>query len=166
MRKLASPIVRLTLALLGITLALIMSAYALRILPDSQAEALAHRKRTVEALTVQLSSPVMLEDADAMGEVLDSLVQRGSGVQTAALRDSSGQLLLQSGDHERQWQQISGGRSTAEFVRVPIYADGTVVVCRRWRRARLFPGAASFAQSAGSVCGHSRPRAHGDGLAR
>ena len=55
MRRVFSPVARITFALLGITLALVLAAHALRILPDAQTEALANRKRTVEALTVQLT---------------------------------------------------------------------------------------------------------------
>jgi diguanylate cyclase (GGDEF)-like protein/PAS domain S-box-containing protein len=117
-----SPILRITIALVGITLALVVSAYALRILPDSREEALDNRKRTVEALTVQVSSPVMLQDPDAIGEVLDTLVERNDEVISAGLRDAAGELVIDSGSHAAGWKEIIGGRSTAEYVRVPVFA--------------------------------------------
>jgi diguanylate cyclase (GGDEF)-like protein len=120
-KRIFSPIFRLTIAMLGITLALVLCAHALKIMPDAQAEAFSHRKRTVEALTVQLSSQVMLDDLDAIVEVLDAVVERNPEVLSAALRDPVGAIVVESGDHEQFWQEISDGRSTAEFVRVPIY---------------------------------------------
>src|SRR5258706_6533401 len=127
MRRLFSPVARITVALLGITLALVLCAYALKILPDGQAEALAHRKRTVEALTVQLSSGGLLEHVDGAIVVLDAVVERNADILSAALRDAEGNIIVESGDHEAFWQKTPDGRSTPEFVRAPIYAGGAEV---------------------------------------
>jgi diguanylate cyclase (GGDEF)-like protein/PAS domain S-box-containing protein len=123
MRVFSSPAVRIAFALISVTLALLLSAYALRIMPDAQNESLAYRKRTVETLTVQLSSPTMLGEVDAMLEVLNAVVSRSSDVLSAGLRDAEGQLLLESGDHLLHWQPQVDGRSTPEFVSAPIYAQ-------------------------------------------
>jgi hypothetical protein len=96
-------------------------------MPDAQSEALTHRKRTVETLTVQLSSRVMLDDLDAMVEVLDAMVERSPEILSAALRDLNGEIIVVSGSHEPFWQEIPDGRSTAEFLRVPIYFDDAEV---------------------------------------
>ena len=126
-QHLSSPLARITIALLGITLALVLCAHALKIMPDAQSEALSHRKRTVEALTVQLSSRVMLDDLAAMVEVLDAVVERSPEILSAALRDPDGEIAVASGSHEPFWQEITDGSSTAEFVRVPIYFDDAEV---------------------------------------
>jgi diguanylate cyclase (GGDEF)-like protein/PAS domain S-box-containing protein len=122
-RIIGSPAARITASLVGITIALVLCAHALRILPDAQHEALDHRKRTVEALAVQLSSPAMLEDGDATAEVLTTVVERNTEVLSIALRDAAKQVLIEAGDHARQWREIPGGRSTAEYVRAPIFTD-------------------------------------------
>ena len=127
MRRPMSPILRLTIALVAITLALVISAYALKIAPDANAEALANRKRTVEALTVQVSAPAMLADPESVALVLDTLVERNADVLSAGLRDASGTLVLQAGEHAAGWKHIVAGRSTAEYVRVPIFASGEEV---------------------------------------
>jgi len=122
MRVNVSPIARITLSLLGITLSLVLAAHALRILPDSEAEALAHRKHTVEALTVQLTAGTLLDDLDDASAVLDTVVERSPEILSAALRDANGEIVLESGSHEAFWQQDPDGRSTPEFVRAPIYS--------------------------------------------
>jgi hypothetical protein len=122
MRRVFSPLVRTTAALVGMTLTLVLIAQALRILPDVQTEALLNRKRTVEALTVQLTSTGAVTNFNATAEVLDAVVARSPDVLSAALRDASGQILVEAGNHEQFWQRIPGGRSTAEFVRAPIYS--------------------------------------------
>ena len=122
MRRVFSPVARITFALLGITLALVLAAHALRILPDAQTEALANRKRTVEALTVQLTSGTLLDDLDDTAVVLDSVVERSPEILSAALRDANGNIVLESGSHEAFWKKTSDGRSTPEFVRAPIYS--------------------------------------------
>jgi len=138
MRRLFSPVAR-------ITLALVLCAYALKILPDGQAEALAHRKRTVEALTVQLSAGGLLERVDGAIAVLDAVVERNSDIRSAALRDADGNIIVESGDHEAFWQKTPDGRSTPEFVRAPIYAGGAEVAALEVRFEPLpSPWALSF----------------------
>jgi diguanylate cyclase (GGDEF)-like protein len=122
MRPIVSPVARITFALLGITLALVLAAHALRILPDTQAEALDHRRRTVEALTVQLTSSTLLDDLDSTIAVLDTVVERSPEILSAALRDANGDIVLESGSHVAFWQPPPGGRSTPEFVRAPIFS--------------------------------------------
>ncbi len=122
MRRIFSPVVRITAALVGMTLALVLIAQALRILPDVQTESLLNRKRTVEALTVQLTSTNVVDDLSATAEVLDAVVARSPDVLSAALRDASGEILVAAGNHETFWQRSPDGRSTAEFVRAPIYS--------------------------------------------
>jgi len=127
MRAIFSPVARITFSLLGITLSLVLAAHALRILPDSQAEALAHRKHTVEALTVQLTAGRLLDDLDEAIAVLDAVVERSPEILSAALRDANGDVVLESGSHEEFWRQIPDGRSTPEFVRAPIYSGDVEV---------------------------------------
>lgn len=122
MRRVFSPVARITLAMLGITVALVLAAHTLRILPDTEAEALANRKRTVEALTVQLTSGTLLDDLDSTIVVLDAVVERSPEILSAALRDAGGTIVLESGNHEQFWRPTSDGRSTPEFVRAPIFA--------------------------------------------
>src|SRR5262245_28702611 len=122
MRRVFSPIARITFALLGITLALVLAAQALHILPDPQAEALANRKRTVEALTVQLTAGTLLDDVDSTAAVLDAVVERSPEILSAALRDANGDIVLEAGNHEAFWREIPDGRSTPEFVRAPIFS--------------------------------------------
>jgi diguanylate cyclase (GGDEF)-like protein/PAS domain S-box-containing protein len=124
MKSRFGPVLRLTIAMIGITLALVLCAQALRILPDAQAEAMAHRKRTVEALTVQITSPVMLENIDAVTEVLDAVVERNPEVISVGLRDTTGELLVEAGGHQLAWRPVATGRSTPEYVRVPIFLEG------------------------------------------
>ena len=122
MRRVFSPVARITLAMLGITVALVLAAHTLRILPDTEAEALANRKRTVEALTVQLTSGTLLDDLDSTIVVLDAVVERSPEILSAALRDAGGTIVFESGNHEQFWRPTSDGRSTPEFVRAPIFA--------------------------------------------
>jgi len=149
-QHLFSPLVRITIALLGITLALVLCAYTLKIMPDAQSEALSHRKRTVEALTVQLSSRVMLDDFNATVEVLDAVVERSPEILSAALRDLNGEIVVESGSHEAFWQRLPDGRSTAEFVHVPIYLNDAEVAALEVRFEPL-PSAWALSLDRGSL---------------
>ena len=140
-----SPIARITVALLGITLALVLAAQALRILPDSQTEALEHRRRTVEALTVQLTAGTLLDRLDETAAVLDNVVERSPEILSAALRDANGEVVLESGNHVGFWKVIPNGRSTPEFVRAPIYSGDAEIGALEVRFAPLpSPWALSF----------------------
>lgn len=123
MRRPLSPVLRITIALVALTLALVMSAYALRLIPDSNSEALQHRKRTVEAVTVQVSAQSMHADLRDVEFILDTLVERNAEVLSAGLRVADGALAVEAGPHAQNWHDVRSGRSTAEHVRVPIY-DG------------------------------------------
>ena len=125
------------LARFGMTLTLVLLAQAFRIIPDVQTEALLNRKRTVEALTIQLTSTRAVVDRSATAEVLDAVVERGPDVLSAALRDASGKILVEAGNHEQFWQRIPDGRSTAEFVRAPIYSGDAEVGAMEVRFAPL-----------------------------
>ena len=137
MRHAFSPLVRITASLVGMTLTLVLLAQAFRIIPDVQTEALLNRKRTVEALTIQLTSTRAVVDRSATAEVLDAVVERGPDVLSAALRDASGKILVEAGNHEQFWQRIPDGRSTAEFVRAPIYSGDAEVGAMEVRFAPL-----------------------------
>src|SRR5690349_600772 len=132
-----SPVARITFALLGITLALVLAAQALKILPDSQTEALEHRRRTVEALTVQLTAGTLLDRLDETAAVLDNVVGRSPDILSAALRDANGEVVLESGDHVTFWKEIPDGRSTPEFVRAPIYSGDAEIGALEVRFAPL-----------------------------
>ena len=118
MRRVLLPIARITFALLGITLALVLAAHALRILPDGQTEALANRKRTVEALTVQLTSRhPALTISTTTAAVLDSVsrAQPGDSLRGVARRER--EHRPESGSHEGVLgKRLPDGRSTPEFV--------------------------------------------------
>ncbi len=119
-----SPILRITVSLTGILVAVVMMAAALRLLPDGQREALLHRKRTVEALTVTLSTPTMLENAEAIAEVMNLSIERDSEILGMALRDAADVAVVSAGAEPDPTNRPVRGRSEAEFITVPLFAGG------------------------------------------
>ena len=114
---------RLTIGLVSLTISLVLGAEFLGLIPDHSRAALDSRKQLCESLAVCCALAMQTGDNRAIQAAMDELVQRSSEVVSVGLRSSAGELLDESGDHRRHWQTMSGDRSTAEQVQVPLFRD-------------------------------------------
>lgn len=123
--KKPSPLLQMTLALVGLcgTLVLLADLF-FGVLPDSNAQTMELRKRMGEALAVQVAALLETDDRQALQRTLDSVAERADDVRSLAVRRADGTIVLQGGDHARVWQGGDTEASRLEQVTVKLNADG------------------------------------------
>lgn len=121
-----SPIKRLTLGLVFMTITLVLSAQMLGLLPVEQELQLKTRKILTESLAIQITQfPSHLRLARSKG-ILETLVKRNPEINSAAIRYKSGILLIEAGKHQNYWLLNPSEPSTSEQIQIPIFSGGEI----------------------------------------
>ena len=92
-----TPTVRITFGLVTLMISVLMVAQLLGVMPDSTVAALDARKKVCEALAAQLSWGASRNDMRLMENTLSTLVERNGDILSAALRNSSGDIVAVAG---------------------------------------------------------------------
>jgi diguanylate cyclase (GGDEF)-like protein len=127
--KRTSPLTQMTLALVAMAGALVVFAdLFFGVLPDKEAQARQWRKSISETLAVQAAALLQGDDRAALERTLASVAQRVEGVRSIAVRRSSGELMLQTGEHDRIWRADAANgaqrHAHADQVSVPLQSGG------------------------------------------
>ena len=115
-----APDIRISLGLALFTMTLLMGMDMMGVLPDPNKAVLDLRKKTCESLAVYASLAVQKGDLSAIQTTLEFLKKRNEDILSAALRKSSGTVVVKVGDHELNWRNNRSGTSTPTNVQVPI----------------------------------------------
>jgi diguanylate cyclase (GGDEF)-like protein/PAS domain S-box-containing protein len=115
-----APDIRISLGLVLFTVTLLMSLDITGVFPDPDKAILDLRKKTCESLAVYASIAVQKGDLQAIRTTLHVLKERNEDILSAALRKSSGTVLVKVGEHELNWSNSKAGLSTPTNVQVPI----------------------------------------------
>jgi PAS domain-containing protein len=117
-----SPTVRVTVGMLMLTLSIVFVADWLGLIPREQTYVVEQRKRFSESLAVQLTSLAQAGGIEHMRTVLTALVQRDDTIESAALRLTGGETLVEVGNHSEHWGlSEDGDQSTHSQIVVPIF---------------------------------------------
>ena len=119
-----SPTVRLTMAIVSLTVSMLLIAHFLGFIPDRAQHELEARQNIVEALAVQLTWSASRNDVTSLRATLDAVVSRNDEIKSAAVRKLDGRVIATAGDHEAEWEMPEDGLSTATNVHVPILSMG------------------------------------------
>ncbi len=124
--KRPSPLVQMTLALVGLcgTLVLLADMF-FGLMPGAEAQTRHLRKNIGEALAIQVAALMQSEDRAALQRTFDGVLARTQDVQSLAIRRGDGTVLMQAGDHDRTWQPTDDNLSHPEQVIVPLNAAGS-----------------------------------------
>lgn len=117
---LKSPVLRLTLGILSLTVSLLLVAQLLGFMPDRRGLELDARQKFCEALAVQLSWSASRNDIRSIQSTLSSVVKRNDELLSAAIRSSQNDVKVSEGDHSKHWKPNEDGMSTTTHVQVPI----------------------------------------------
>ena len=115
-----APDIRISLGLALFTMTLLMGMDMVGVLPDPNKAVLDLRKKTCESLAVYASLAVQKGDLGAIQTTLEFLKKRNEDILSAALRKSSGTVVVKVGEHELNWRNNGSGTSTPTNVQVPI----------------------------------------------
>ncbi len=118
-----SPILRLSIGLILLTVSLLMVGDMLGLAPDPKRAELSARKTIAEALAIQLSQQIGLGDIDNVRETIDALQKRNEAVLSVGLRATDNRLLAVAGDHTNHWENPGKDTSTSSHVQVPIHSE-------------------------------------------
>jgi diguanylate cyclase (GGDEF)-like protein len=82
------------------------------------------REKTSENLAIQSSLYIQNADFDGLRTSLEDAVDHNDQILSAAVRHKSGHIVLQVGDHAAYWKPIDSKKSTMDFARMQISANG------------------------------------------
>ncbi len=120
LKFLASPLVRLSFGLVMLSVAILLMADLLGLVPDMRKAELNSRKVISESLAVQLSSGNLDDQLETVDKLLHSVVERNDNVLSAAVRRKEDNTVVSKGDHSK-WTLKFGDRSSPTQVQVPLY---------------------------------------------
>jgi len=114
------PSIRISFALVLITISMILIADLLGIFPNPNQYDLENRKQFSESLAVVFSTMANEQELKNIRPVLSRIVLKRDDILSAGFRYESGQLLFSVGNHEQYWNNYKEEKSTSTHVQVPI----------------------------------------------
>ena len=108
-----------------VTVAVLLAAQAVGLVPDKSRTILDGRRNLCEALSVQCALATQDDDIATIRTVLRAAVERNEDVVSAGVRRVNGELVVHAGNHQEQWTDPPDLRSTPTHAHVPIYKGKT-----------------------------------------
>lgn len=136
-------IIRLVLGVVSIAVSLVLFSGPIGLFPDTKNLAMQGRARFCESLAVQLSLLAAKGDFSAMRSNLEEIASRFTDIHSMAIRDASGSLILDVGDHAGRWGNPLHYSDDSQMY-VPITSHGspwgTVEICYQPLRSKGWLG--------------------------
>ncbi len=124
MKNLFNPTFRLSISLAGLTVSLLFAASLFGLLPNNQHFEIKSRAYLAESLAVQLSSAANENDIPLIRQTMSAVVGRNRDVQSIALRNYEGRVVVAAGDHDQFWTKRHDQKSSPTQVQVSIKENG------------------------------------------
>ncbi len=121
-----TPAIRLSIALVLLTVNLLFLANMIGFVPDESKTALELRKFLSESLALQFTAAAEKKEFQTIQSTLRAIVERNEDIRSAAIRTSNGKLLAMAGEHLANWKAPVDGKSTSTHVHVPIYRKNDI----------------------------------------
>jgi len=120
-----NPLVRMTLGVLSLTICIVLAGeFILGVVEDETGAVIEQRQKISETLAVQFSTLAERDEMETIGKAMRALVERNDDVLSTALRDSSGEVVAQAGDHTKHWKPPEEGHLSPEHTTVPLVVSG------------------------------------------
>ena len=124
---------RLTFGLTSVLALALLLSYSFGLFPNLRKQTIQSRASFCESLAIHFSLLAAKGETELLETSLRAITARNTDIQSVAVRRSTGDLLLQIGDHAAIWQPKEDGLSTDSQMYVPIHTGnepwGTVEVC-------------------------------------
>src|SRR5688572_24862774 len=125
MRRLSAA-TRISIAIVCLTITVLLGAQTMGLLPNPFQEALEGRKKLCESLAIYCSLAGRQGDVETVREAANAIMSRNPDVLSLALRKADGAIVVQAGNHEKHWKDITGAKSTSTQVQVPLFEGATL----------------------------------------
>ncbi len=116
-----TPAMRLSIALVLLTINLLLMANLIGLVPDKSKSALKMRQSLSESLALQFCAAAEKGEFQTIQNTLRAVVERNDDIRSAAIRTIDGKLLALEGEHLLHWKPPVDGKSTPTHVNVPLY---------------------------------------------
>ena len=116
-----TPAMRLSIALVLLTVNLLFLANLIGFVPDESESALELRKGLSESLALQFSAAAQKGELQTIQNTLRAVVERNDTIRSAAIRTHDGKLVALAGEHLAHWKPPLDGKSTSTHVHVPVF---------------------------------------------
>ena len=116
--------IRVSLGVTSLFVSILFAANALGIVPDRDRAVLRGRQTLSEAVAIHCSLALQNDNLPMLDAATRGVVERDPDLLSLGVRDASGKLLVEAGDHEEAWQARASAHSTPTHVRVPLFFDG------------------------------------------
>ena len=115
------PVSRISMGLISLAAFLLLVADLIfGLLPDEADVAKHVRKRTSEALAVQMTALVQTEQWEPLRRTMHAVISRDPEVLSIAVRRKNGEVVAETGNHATHWVPPANDKSTLTSVLVPI----------------------------------------------
>ena len=118
-----SPALRLSIALVLLTINLLFIANLTGFFPDKSKSMLELRKSLSESTALQFSAAAEMGEFKTIQYLLRALVERNEDLKSAAVRTNDGRLIALSGEHLAYWKAPPDGKSTTTCLQVPVFRN-------------------------------------------
>ena len=116
-----SPVLRISIGLLLLTISLLLIADLLGIVPNQEDSEVASRKVTAESLAIQISSEIGEKRIRQAVNLLNIIVKRNDSIDSIALKRVNHGIVMKSHNHDLYWKGREDDSSTTDYIQVPIY---------------------------------------------
>ena len=127
-----TPATRISFGLVLLTISLLLLGKMIGFAPDRTAAVLASRKHLAETLAIQFSAAIQRDDIAVIRQTMDMMIEHNSDIRSAALRDSTGTLIAESGNHLAHWLAPENTKPTPPHNQTPLLKGPT-----RWGTVEL-----------------------------
>jgi signal transduction histidine kinase len=118
-----NPLIWVSVGLVSLTVSVMMAGDSLvDLVPNHDRQVFEYRRDLAESLAVQYSALAERDQVETVKFAMETLARRNRDILSLALRQKSGMVLAQVGEHARVWVQPPGEESTLEFLQVPIFS--------------------------------------------
>ena len=115
-----SPVKRLSIGLVFMTITVVLTAQLLGLLPNEVESELSNRKLLTENLATQLTRYAGNQPTPVIKTLLLSVTKEHDEILSVAIRNRSGLLIIEIGEHKKYWGLRTKDLSTMDQIQVPI----------------------------------------------
>ena len=124
--------VHLAIGLAALSVCMVLSASYLGLIPDMEAQIRQHRAALSETIALGVSTQLDEDAPEPLRETLVYLLGRNPGLLSIGVRAQTGELLIDTGEHEANWSPGDHEQSSDAEITIPVWRSG-----QSWGRVEL-----------------------------
>ena len=113
---------RISAMLVGLTVGTLLCASAIGFFPNEQRGILIGRAKLCETLAISSTAMVSNNDVAGLKAVIEAVVKRDEQIDSIGFRLVDGALMVEAGNHEERWSQVSDNSRRQSSV--PVFKHG------------------------------------------